>query len=146
MRAVSVKISTIAHATEDLANVLQAISNLCPVDFPRKVETRKLRGHYGNEITVCQLTVKGRFKAEQFLNNLWGKLSTLDQTSIHDEISTRLDETGNLHLRIDKQAALTGRFSLQESDPIKVEISFRLEARQGKRVSEMVRLKLLALG
>lgn len=142
VKAVSIKISSITHATEDIEKVLQAVFNVCPEDFPRKVQTDKAKGHYGNEIVICNLVVRGGSKAERFLDSLWRHMSNVDRNRVCDETQVRVDESGKLHLRLDKQEALRGRLRLQDNDVLKIEILFKTtDNSAGSRV-EMVRKRI----
>ncbi len=120
---------------------MQAILATTPQDFPRKVETARVKGHYGNEIIVCRLKVNGRHKAERFLDRVWERLGASDRKMLYTGLDEYLDSVGTLHLRIDKQKALGGNISLGITDPVKVEISFRSRATEEPFV-ELVRKRI----
>ncbi len=134
----SVRFSTLAHATEDLEKVVQAVLAISPPDFPRKVETLRLKGHYGNEITICRLTVNSRQKAEGFIDHLWERLGVSDRKTLYMGLDEHLDSAGTLHLRIEKQKALEGQVVLGSTDPVKVEISFQSRG-TGEPLVDLVR-------
>lgn len=125
VKAFSVKISTITHATEDPEKVEQAIRNLCPDKTSIAFTITRAKGHHGNEIVTSVLSIKNAKNAESFLPILWKSLSQLDRTEVYSSLASRVDSSGTLFLRIDKQEALKGRIRLQNTDPIKIEISFR---------------------
>ncbi len=137
--AISVRISSIAHATEDIDKVLQSILNVCPEDFPKKLETEKSRGYYKNEIAVCCLAVAGRSKAEKFLDNLVSRMSMLDRSRLCDEAQQRIDDSGTFHLRLDKQEALRGVVLLADEEPLKVEIRFDTTRLAREEKTQMLR-------
>ena len=121
------KISTITHATEDPGRVAQAIRNLSLGETSSGFTMIRAKGHHGNEITTSVFTIKNAKNAEIFLRNIWRSLSQLDRTEVYSSLASRIDSTGTMFLRIDKQAALKGRIRLENTDPVKIEISFRAE-------------------
>ena len=141
-KAVSIRISCIVHATEDIDKVVQAILGICPEDFPRKVQTEKTKGHYGNEIAICRLAATGRSKAERFLDSLWRQMSNQDRSRIYEEALVRVDESGTLHLRLDKQGAMRGRVLLQDNEPLKIEILFETIDKSSESRVQMVRKRI----
>lgn len=125
MEVVSAKLSAIVHATEDVDRVLQALRCVFPDgSIPSKVETRRLHGHYGNEIRMVDLSVRGA-TASRLLEHLWKSLSSLDRVLILDALDKYLDSSGTLHLRLDKEEILRGILKIKEQDPIKIRLSFR---------------------
>src|SRR5260370_18571738 len=124
-RAVSVKISTITHATEDPEEVAQAIRNLCLGDTSLRFIINRAKGHHGNEIATSAFTIRNAKNAEIFLKNIWSGLSQLDRTEVYSSLASRIDSAGTMFLRLDKQAALRGRIRLEKTDPVKIQISFR---------------------
>ncbi len=144
-RAVSVRITSIVHATEDAEKVVQAILSICPEDFPRGIQTERVKGHYGNEIIICRLRAVGRPASERFFENLWRKMSSQDKSRIYDQAQEHVDSSGTLHLRIDKQEALKGKVLPQDNESVKVEIMFKtLDKSEESRV-EMVKRRMEAL-
>jgi RNA binding exosome subunit len=65
------------------------------------------------------------------------ELSSLDQQRILDELEERLDEGGNLYIRLDKQNAYLGKVRLLKIDPVKMKFKLRLP--HGKDRLEYVR-------
>src|SRR5881628_3529305 len=120
-RVVSIKASIVSHATENEGRVVTAILNLCPEGFPRKMNTVRAKGHYGNEMVISRIEVKGVAKAEAFFSHLWSRLPLAERREIQSRIEGFMDRRGALHIRVDKQASLSGRVSLRNSDPIKLE-------------------------
>lgn len=136
---VRVEISSFAHATEDVEKVRRAISRICPPGVPLRILGRQVRGHYGNQITICSLRLSDRPSAELFFNRLRSSISAEDKNKLYDQIRSHLDESGRLHLRLDKQAALNGEFVLRDDDPVKIKILFRNIGTQGDDVVEHLR-------
>ncbi|TMI52999.1 hypothetical protein E6H13_05345 [Candidatus Bathyarchaeota archaeon] len=129
--AFSAKISTIIHATEDPERVATAIRNLSLGEMPVGSTVNRAKGHHGNEIVTMVFTIRNAKNVEGFLRNIWNGLSQLDRTEVHSSLSSRIDNAGTLFLRIDKQEALKGRIRLQDTDPIKIAISFRTMSPKG---------------
>ena len=126
-RAVSAKISTIRHATEDPEKVAQAIRNLSLGETSLGFIMNRAKGHHGNEITTFIFMIRNAKHAEIFLKNIWRGLSGLDRTEVYSSLASRIDSKGTMFLRLDKQEALKGRIRLENTDPVKIEISFRRE-------------------
>ena len=141
-RAVSAKISTIRHATEDPEKVAQAIRNLSFGVASLGFTMTRAKGHHGNEITTSVFMIRNAKHAEIFLKNIWRGLSRLDRTEVYSSLASRIDSTGSMFLRIDKQAALKGRIRLENTDPVKIEISFRTEPSKRNEFVDNVRKTL----
>ena len=115
-----------AHATEDVNKVIQAAQHILPADYVDGISFKRnrLRGHYGNPITLFETRIKGREIIKAFIENLSTSLSRLDKETLLSEIGLHV-EKGSLYIRLDKQAALQGDFKLCADDPIRVRIRFR---------------------
>src|SRR3989441_8520735 len=117
LEAFSAKISAIVHATEDVDRVLRALSRVFPEGaLPSKAETRRFHGHYGNEIRMVELSIRGA-PARSFLVHLWKSLPSFDRASILDALSNHLDPSGGLYLRLDKGEAFRGLLRMKDQDP-----------------------------
>ena len=129
LEAISAKVSAIVHATEDLERVLQSLSRLFPdASLPSKAETRRFSGHYGNEIRIVNLSIRGA-TARSFLKYLWSRMVSFDRASILDALDKHLDPSGVLHLRLDKEEVFRGVFRIKDQDPIKIQVSFKKEVK-----------------
>jgi len=142
VRAFSAKISTIMHATEDSEKVAQAIRNFCPDGAPISSTMIRAKGHHGNEIVTLVLTIRNAKSVESLLQNIWSGFSQLDRTEIYSSLASRIDSSGTLFLRIDKQGSFKGRIRLEDSDPIKIEISFKTRSPNGNRFVDNIQKKL----
>src|SRR6267378_4110300 len=141
-RAISVKISTITHATEDPEKVAQAIRNLSLGETSLRFIVNRAKGHHGNEIATSAFTIRNAKNAEIFLKNIWNGLSQLDRTEVYSSLVSRIDSTGAMFLRLDKQAALKGLMRLENTDPVKIEISFRTEPSKRNEFVDNIRKTL----
>jgi len=115
-----------AHATEDEGRVERALMKLIPDAVERSLEVRTLSGHYGDPLTLLTVKVPRGKEAEAAIRNLVEGFSTLDRRSLIEGVDDRVDEAGNLYIRLDKQRAYTGKASLNEADPIRFKFRFRV--------------------
>jgi RNA binding exosome subunit len=139
LEVISVKISAIVHATEDVDRVLQALSRVFPEGaLPSKAETRRFDGHYGNEIRMVELSIRGA-PARPFLVHLWKSLPNFDRASILGALSNHLDPSGALYLRLDKGEAFRGILRMKYQDPIKLQLSFRRRIKSNLKPEEEIK-------
>ena len=124
-KVVSVRISAIVHATEDSRKVDRAIANVCLAFGSAEPVVARAKGHHGNQIATLGLTVKNPKVAGNCMREIWNRLSALDKEAIISSLASRMDKSGTLFLRIDKQAAFRGEIRLQDPDPIKASISLK---------------------
>jgi len=125
LKPVSAKITTIIHATEDPNKVAEAIRNILSPDASTLTIVSATKGHYGNQIKTMSCAIKNARMVERLFQELWKGLSLLERTEVYSSLASRVDTGGTLFLRVDKQEAMKGRIRLQDSDPIKIGISFR---------------------
>ena len=124
----SLKVSAIVHATENSGKVNQAMRNISGPNGTAEAAVNRAKGHHGNQITTLVLTVKNPKAAENCVRDTWNRLSTLDQETVTSSLATRVNPSGILYLRIDKQSAFKEKIRLQDSDPIRLSISFKIRA------------------
>jgi RNA binding exosome subunit len=126
-KALSIEISTIVHATESVEKVVQALKNIFPENFKEKLLYSKqyLTGHYGNLIIMLKARIKKEASIEDFIKNLFEKMSKEDKEKLLLEFERHVDNEGNLYIRIDKQEAFLGKITLRQSDPIRIKIKFK---------------------
>ncbi|MFX0097615.1 MAG: RNA-binding domain-containing protein [Candidatus Hodarchaeota archaeon] len=126
VRPKSIELEVFVHATEDEEKVLQASFNLMPSSFKDKVKIRRdvLKGHHQNQIIVYRMKILGQKLAEESLAYLFDKFDINELLLLSQEMEMRLDETGTVHLRIDKQSAYRGKPVIRQiDDAIKVKIN-----------------------
>ena len=141
----SAKISAIVHATEDVDRVLRALSRVFPEgSLPSKAETRRFNGHYGNEIRIVGLSIRGAY-ARSLLKYLWKSLASFDRVLILDTLEKHLDPSGGLHLRLDKEELFRGILRVKDQDPIKIHLSFRKEIKSDLDLNRGIRQLLESL-
>ena len=133
----SLKVSAIVHATEDSGKVNQAMRNISRANGTAEPAVNRAKGHHGNQITTLESTVKNPKAAENCVRDIWNRLSTLDKETILSSLPSRVNTSGILYLRIDKQEAFKEKIRLQDSDPIRLSISFRVLAKQDGIVNDI---------
>jgi RNA binding exosome subunit len=133
-----VEVSAFSHATEDEDKVENAMKNLLPEENRDLWLTRKtLKGYHGDPITIVTGKIRTNKGATGVLRRVVQELSSLDRQRLLDELEERLDEGGNLYIRLDKQNAYLEKVRLLETDPVKMK--FRLRIPHGKDRAEYVR-------
>lgn len=124
-----VEISVFAHATEDEEKVERAVLNIIHMEAGANPKIQRMKGHYNDPITLITTKIKKRKAAQEVFHGLIRSLSPVDRHMLLDEVEDRVDNAGNLYLRLDKQNALCGKVILHEADPIHVKIKFRIPHR-----------------
>ncbi len=114
------------HATENSDKVFEAVHHLFPPNHVDDVvfKKAKLKGHYGNPITLFETRIKKKEIVEAVVKALSSGLSELDKETLLREIDLHMKK-GSLYIRLDKQAAFQGEFKLCSADPIRVHIRFK---------------------
>ncbi len=121
------EISVFSYATEDEDRVERALRNMIPQGVSNiKVDMRRLRGYYNDPITVMTASIRRRKEATETFLATMKALSTLDRYRLIEEVEERVDEAGNLYLRLDKQRALAGVEVLNEIDPVRLIFKFQV--------------------
>ena len=119
-------LSTLIHATENENKVKRAINTLfsSAIMPTLLIQSRSLRGHYRNPITLLNVTVVNNNKLHEVLEYLLLHLEKTDKILLYNKLSLYYDKN-TFYLRLDKQAAVKGILSLKQEDPIKVQFTFR---------------------
>jgi RNA-binding protein len=141
----SARISAIVHATEDAERVHQALIRVFPNgSLPSKTETRRFYGHYGNEIRMIDLSIRGG-PANSLFEHVWKSLTSFDRASVLRELDAHVDTGGALHLRFDKEEAFRGIVKLKDQDPIKIQLSFMARIKSDLGANQGIRQFLESL-
>ena len=120
------EISLFAHATESEEKVMVAVRHLLPVARLEDIAFSRsnLRGHHGNPIILLETKIKDRESIGAVVESLASNISALDKETLLNEITKHV-EKGSLFVRLDKQAAFEGYFSLTAADPIRIRLRFK---------------------
>lgn len=122
----SVEISTIAHATDDLAKVQRALSIILPDSMrERELFTRRyVQGHHGNPIVTFDAKLTKPKDVEEFAHQFVRRLPRSERLVIERDLDLHSDDEGNLFIRLDKQQAFRGIIEVGDEDPIRVKLKF----------------------
>jgi RNA binding exosome subunit len=122
----SVEISTIAHATDDLEKVQQALGSILPKSLKeRQLFTRRyLEGHHRNPIVTFDAKLTKSSDVSAFIDHLMAQISGTNKLAIKRDLDLHSDTEGNLYMRIDKQQAYRGSAVPGIEDPIRIRIKF----------------------
>jgi len=123
---VSAEVSVFSHATEDEGKVEEAVLNVIQGEDRGRPKVQRLTGYHNDPITMMTWRVRKRKAAAEIFLGLMRSLAARDRWRLIEEAEDRVDEAGNLYLRLDKQRAYRGRAVLHEADPIRVKFRFRI--------------------
>ena len=126
-------ISVVLHATEDKDKVKSKIIQVFNLNST-KFEEIESRGHWGNEISLLNLSLE-QTEAGQLIRKIY---SLLDKTGKNDFLNSLLqsvDEKNNLYLRIDKQKLCSDHLALSDKDSIKIKFKPLKTFKQGNKAS-----------
>jgi len=122
-----VEMSVFTHATEDEAKVERAVLNLFPheaADIKKRYDS--LTGYYNDPIKILKFSSSKRRSASDLFVAIVRSLNSMDRERLIDEIEDRVDKSGNLYLRLDKQGAFAGKATLREVDSIRIKFMIRV--------------------
>jgi len=124
-RVIWVDLETFVHATEDPEKVFKALSLVLPEGVEKQVSRETVLGHYHNEIIIYKVRISDKKSIQNFLGLLSERIDEEDKERIFNYFDKRLDDSGTLYLRFDKQEAFKGNLKLsEEEDVIRVRIKF----------------------
>jgi len=109
-----------AYSTENPAKVERA---LLGVVGPGKenATVRRAEGHFGDSIHIIELRILDPRRAEVVLRRI---IDSLGLDAVLQGLEAYSDRRGCIHIRLDKQAAHSGRIVLGGPDPIKLEFTY----------------------
>lgn len=141
LRIRAIEVSAISHATEDPERVYSALRNVASEEIAKRAlfSRQDLKGHHGNPIVTIIMKIRGTDLMESFVHGLASRLSDGDKQLLSVEFRKHIDTDGNLYMRLDKQAALFGRLSLKQEDPIRIRMKFETRRRTLEQMSEALR-------
>ena len=125
-----VELQTFAYATEDVDKVEKALTNILGNDVGyAKLTHSNLTGHFKDPITIIKAIINKKKPTSALFNRVLNGMSSLDIFTLLDELSDRVDTSGNLYIRFDKQKAFKGVLYLNMVDPIRIKFNFRIPHR-----------------
>ena len=128
VKVLRASIKAFAHATEDIDKVRDALKNILPDEIKNAINNLNVttvRGHYGNEINILDLTLS-KNDSYSLLKNILCKLEETERNILLASLSSRSDvKHSHLYVRLSKQDAYLGKLKLLDgSDVIKLVITF----------------------
>ncbi|ADN51414.1 RNA-binding domain-containing protein [Vulcanisaeta distributa] len=109
------------HATEDLDRAINYLTRLLTDKAPIVVEV--LYGHYGNPIYRVQSSIRDKDLAMSIIRSICSSLVNRDY--LLKTLGNRVDGSGNVFLRLDKQEFARGRIVISDGDDV-IRIRFRV--------------------
>lgn len=138
-----ISMEVFSHATEEPARVLKALFSLIPQNYRSKLEVKEeaVRGYFKNPIIIYRAKLSRRQEAEEMLSSIAREVVDDDKVRLGKEIDRRVDDSGKLFLRLDKQAAYAGAISVkQDDDTIKLVVRFSGYPAKKEKVIETCRM------
>jgi len=112
-----VDLRAFCYATEDEKRVTDALRTFLPEEF--EIERVVNAGHHGDRIVV----LSARVERADDVRHVLSKLSDLAEWDrVLAEIDERVDDNNSLFLRLDKQAAFTGRAELGQGITLRAKV------------------------
>jgi len=137
-----ISMEVFSHATEEPGKVLKALFSLIPTHFRSKVEVKEeaVRGYFKNPIIIYRAKLSNRQEVEDMFSFLVQEVSDGDKARLGREIERRIDDSGKLYLRFDKQAAYRGAMLVrQDDDTIKLVLRFSGYTSKRDRIKDACR-------
>jgi hypothetical protein len=131
-----------SHATEEPTKVLKALFSLIPQNYRSRLEVKEeaVRGYFKNPIIIYRAKLTKRQEVDETLSYIAKDVVEEDKVHLGKEIDRRVDDSGKLFLRLDKQAAYAGTISVkQDDDAIKLVIRFSGYPARKEKVIETCR-------
>jgi RNA binding exosome subunit len=97
------------HATEDEANVVQAMKFASGAE---EITREVTEGYHGNPIVILEVFIKEKRRSRDF----FARLEEDEIKEIIASLGKRMDEDCNLYLRLDKQEAYSDKLKMTTSD------------------------------
>lgn len=122
-----ISMEVFSHATEEPTKVLKALFSVVPTNCRSKLDVKEeaVRGYFKNPIIIYRAKLPKRQEAEDTFSLIAQGVIDDDKIRLGKEIERRIDDSGKLFLRLDKQAAYMGMIVVrQDDDTIKLTIRF----------------------
>ncbi|USG99625.1 RNA-binding protein [Thermococcus argininiproducens] len=139
LQAHHIRVSTFAHATEDPEKVLEAMGIFFPEDIPSEdieFEILETEGYFGNPIKVINAEVKKSKSVKKILKHLTELLNDEDKEYLLENLEEKVDETGTLFIRLNKQKAYLGEAEVDEGEDV-IQIKIKIKAFPMKKETVM---------
>ncbi|MGC9152906.1 MAG: RNA-binding domain-containing protein [Vulcanisaeta sp.] len=114
LNSVQLEVETIIHATEDLDKIVDSLIRLLTENAPIIVEV--LYGHYGNPIYKVYSFIGDKELVRNVISVICS--SFINKESLLSTITNRIDASGNIFIRFDKQEFVKGRLVIVDGDDV----------------------------
>ncbi len=114
LNSVQLEVETIVHATEDLDKIVDSLIRLLTENAPIIVEV--LYGHYGNPIYRVYSFIGDKELARNVFSAICS--SFINKENLLSTITNRVDASGNIFIRFDKQEFVRGRLVIVDGDDV----------------------------
>ena len=132
-----------SHATEEPAKVLKALFSLVPQNYRSELAVKEeaVRGYFKNPIIIYRAKLTRREEVDEMFSYIAKDVTENDRIRLGKEIDRRVDDSGKLFLRLDKQAAYAGNILVrQDDDTIKMVVRFSGYPARKEKVIETCRI------
>lgn len=119
MHKLEITIDVIIHATEDSSKFFEIFKEIFELE-EEAFSISSVTGHFDNPITIVSAKLTKKI-AEKFLGKFLELLSKDQKNQIIQEIEERTANS-TLHIRLNKQDFVQGKFTFRDKDAIKVKI------------------------
>lgn len=109
-----VKVKAVCYATEDEELIHDVMMDLTGTEEDECFEIDISEGLHGNPITVIDANLTHSKEFDRLFRNLGGEVLS----SVIEEIDSRIDDDCVLYLRIDKQKAVMGEYTISHSGDV----------------------------
>ncbi len=91
------------YENEDRDEILEALLNILPTAEP---EVEEAEGLLEEKMLILTGTISKKRETKEFLNNLIDAIGKDQLIKLYDDLDRKMDEKGNLFLRLSKEKAL----------------------------------------
>lgn len=124
----SVEIECFQYPTEDPAKLERLLLTLTG----EKPSATAIESFYGGEIQVLRISIKKVQKIMECVRNIREAMGPAELEAMLSSVSDVMDESGGIHMRFSKQAALAGRLVPQYGGDV-VKVKARIAAYPANR-------------
>ncbi|MHA1408965.1 MAG: RNA-binding domain-containing protein [Candidatus Odinarchaeia archaeon] len=123
-----IEFEVFSHATEDKQKVISAVKNLIPPDFHSGLEIceNMLIGHYHNPIIKINILLSNDHAVLETLYYIFSSMSKNEKDNILKRLSSFIDDSGTLYIRLNKQDAYNHKISLKTEPGSIIRISVHI--------------------
>ncbi len=125
------ELESIIHATESLDKVLKAVKHMLLRGCSVPIVLEVYWGHCGNPIVRLKVFIDDEKATTEIFRSLCRDIENLDV--LINTVESRLDQSGTLYIRLDKDKLLSGKLFLNDESDNVVRLKLRLSRSVLKR-------------